>query len=120
MTLKFSDPKTLGATTSDFFEVINSKVYLNVGLICGETISDLNSAKLIKTLVKLYELCYNTQEKYNLTAVAGTRLAVFTGLSSGLTQYYSTMTPPGYYSPMTGNLSVLIPADFTQVFPVVS
>lgn len=120
MTLKFSDPKTLGATTQDIFTVINGKVYCDVGLACGETIADLTSAKLIKFTTKLYELAYNTQEKYNLTAVAGTRIAVFSGLSSGLTQYYSTMNPAGYYSPMVGNINVLIPADFTQVFPVLS
>jgi hypothetical protein len=118
MPLKLSDPKNLGVTTQDIFVVVNSKVMCDVGLICGESITDLAAMRLIKFHTKLYELCYNTQEKYNLTAAPGSRLGVFSGLSSGLTQYYSTMSPPGYYSPMVGNLNVLIPADFTQVFPV--
>lgn len=117
MPLTFNHPRTLGATTSDFFVIINSKVYLDCGAICEETISTLDSTRLIETITKLYDLCYSTQEKYNLTAPAGSRLVVFSGLSSGMTQYFATMTPPGYYSPMTGNLSILLRTDFTNVFP---
>lgn len=120
MSLKFNDPVLMGIATGEPFTVISGKVYADVGLICGETITALTEAKLIKFVTKLYEMTYMVQEKFNLTAVAGTRISVFSGLSSGMTQFYSTMTPPGYYSPMVGNLNVLIPADFTQVFPVLS
>lgn len=118
MTLNFNHPKTLGVTTQDIFTIISGKAYLDLSLLNGKNITALDSQDLIDSCYKLFNLCYLTQEKFNLTAVTGSRIASFSSPFSGTAQYYANINPPGNYVQMQQTLNTMLQVTDTEVLAI--
>lgn len=118
MTLTFNHPKTLGITSQDIFVIISGKAYIDLSLLNGKVISSLASEDLIDSCYKLFNLCYQTQEKFNLTAATGSRIASFSPPFSGSAQYYSNISPPGNYVQMQQTLNTMLAVSETEVLPI--
>lgn len=118
MSLTFDHAKSLGVTTQDIFVVISGKAYLDLSLLNGKVISNLSSTDFLDTCYKLFNMGYQMQEKFNLTAAVGSRIASFSPPFSGSAQYYSNMTPPGNYVQMQQTLNTMLQVTDTEVYSI--
>ncbi len=116
--LTFENVQANGQLPANSFQVIDGKVYINVGNLIGENVTALNAPKVIELCLKLLIACNNAQTTYNLTALAGQRLNSFSDPLSGTNQYYANASPPGYYATMQSTVIGLVPANIDETMPV--
>lgn len=104
-----------GQIPANSFKVIDGKLHLDVGVLIGESVTTLNSPKLVEMLTKLLIGAYQAQTTYNLTALVGQRVNSFSEPMSGTNQFYPNMNPPGYYGTMQCTVVGLVPADINNI-----
>ncbi|OKH38355.1 hypothetical protein NIES2119_09975 [[Phormidium ambiguum] IAM M-71] len=118
MSLTFDHAKSLGVTTQDIFVIISGKAYIDLSLLNGKPINNLNSTDFIDSVYKLFNMGYQMQEKFNLTAAVGNRIASFSPPFSGSAQYYANMNPPANYVQMQQTLNTMLQVTDTEVYSI--
>lgn len=114
------DVLTHGSVDPSTFVILNSKLYLDVAALIGETANSLSAQCIAEMFAKLHLTLYRTQIGYNSTRPQGQRINSWFEPSSGQAQYYSSLTPPGYYATWNYQATFFIPSNIDNVVPVLA
>ncbi|HEY9853314.1 MAG TPA: hypothetical protein V6D28_27830 [Leptolyngbyaceae cyanobacterium] len=107
-----------GSVDASTFEIINSKLYLNVGALIGQGVNSLTNPCIDDLYLKLHLALWRSQTAYNASKPAGQRINSWFEPSSGSAQYYSNLTPAGFYAAWSCQSNFLVPSNVDSVVAV--
>lgn len=77
MDLNFDEMEAESLCPANSFVIINSKVYLDVGALIGESLTSLGDRKVTEMMVKLGRVGHAAQTTVNTSRTTGSRLNCF-------------------------------------------
>lgn len=114
---KFSYVQTQGVPElpANSFVVISNKVYLDCSVLIGEIVSSLDSDRLPEVCFKLHTGLSKVQEIYNATKPTGQRFNIWNSPTFGSSQYYSNITPNGWYATASCQSNFFVKTDIDEI-----